>query len=77
MEISQAKREAADFSTKVDLSNKIQAKTKKNDVRIDFTMPTKLPPQRHTEEYYTEKRKLKGLKDRRDDGAELLKSLFS
>ncbi|XP_065206850.1 uncharacterized protein LOC135836141 [Planococcus citri] len=77
MEISQAKREAADFASKVDLSNKIKAKSKKEDSQITFKLPSKLPAQKHTEEYYVEKRKKKGLKDRQDDGIELLKSLFS
>lgn len=77
MEISQAKREATDFSLKVDLSEKIKARILKGDSQPDFKMPQKLPPQKKTEEYYTQKRKQKGLKDRQDDGAALLHSLFS
>lgn len=77
MEIAQAKREAADFSSKVDLSRKIKINAEKYRSQTDFNMPSKLPVQKHTEEYYNEKRKQKGVKDRREDGVELLKSLFS
>lgn len=78
IEISQAKREATDFSNKVDLSEKIKARILKgSDTQTEFKRPLRLPPQKKTEDYYIEKRKQKGLKDRQEEGTALLKSLFS
>ncbi len=75
VEISQAKKEAADFSLKVDQSERMKRKAAAKDAEVETTEPLKLPfPQKKSEEEYLE---LKKNKKKGDNGIDVLKSLFS
>lgn len=72
VEISQVKKEAADFSLKVDRYEKLKSKMDGNEA-VNPSLRTGLPfPQKKTEEEYTKKKKRNQV-----DDTDVLKSLFS
>lgn len=74
IEISQAKKEATDFSLKVDRSEKMKI-LEKGENESNLNIPAVLPfPQKKTEEEYIKNKK--SLNNKHDD-MDILKTLFS
>lgn len=73
VEISQAKKEATDFSLKISQSERQKLKEEAENAKHSSD-DVKLPTQRKTEEEYLKSKKRK---DGRDDNLDVLRTLFS
>lgn len=74
VEISQAKKEATDFSLKVSQSDRLKLKTEAENATQSTDDAALLPTQRKTEEEYLKSKKRK---DTHEDNLDVLRTLFS
>ena len=79
VEIAQAKKEATDFSSKVDRNEKMMSRLRENaSSSVDSATLPRLPfPQKKTEQEYIEGKKKKKKQNSNIDTVDVLKSLFS
>lgn len=74
VEISQAKKEATDFSLKVSQSERLKLKAEAENDQQSSHETAPIPTQRKTEEEYLKQKKRK---DTREDNLDVLRTLFS